>query len=140
MKVKSMIDGILREVRREGYYIEGRRIRSRKWLLTFYPHEASGNGHSDIKDVLSKCRNVQYWCMCDEVMKGCVYHVHLFILCKKPVKVSALDKRFPSAYISSCHGTAQECRDYIRKEGRYAASEERCLRQLFEESGNCPQE
>ena len=116
---------------------------SRKWLLTINNPLDHGLSHDRIKDILSTYKNLVYWCMSDEIGDNKTYHTHLFI-CRKtsPIPFKQVKKDFPSAHIDPCKGTAQENRDYIRKEGKYedTLKAETNLKDTFEEFGDLPDE
>lgn len=116
------------------------KTRSRKWLLTFNNPEKFGFSHDNIKAALSTIKNLDYWCMCDEVGKEGTYHTHLFIYRQDALRFETIKKKFPTAHIDYCRGTTQENRDYIRKEGKYKDTdkEETNLHNTFEEFGECP--
>lgn len=118
------------------------RTQSRKWLLTFNNPEKYGFSHDNIKAALSTIKNIDYWCMCDEIGKEGTYHTHMFLFRKNPLRFSKVKKTFPTAHIDYCRGTTQENRDYIRKEGRHKGTdkEETNLPATFEEFGECPSE
>lgn len=115
------------------------KVQSRKWLLTINNPKDNGLEHDAIRKILEKFKAVKYWCMCDEVGKEGTYHTHLFIQGGTPIKFVTVKNKFPKAHIDYCRGTAQENRDYIRKEGKYKGStkEETNLPETFEESGDC---
>lgn len=116
---------------------------SRKWLLTFNNPEKNGYNHEIIKKILSSIKGNLYWCMCDEIGgKTHTYHTHLFIYRKSPFKFSQIKTMFPHCDIRECKGTAQENRDYIRKDGKHKDTDkvETNLRDTFEEYGECPDE
>lgn len=117
--------------------------KSRKWLLTINNPIEYGFSHERIKDILSGYKNLLYWCMCDEIGEKKTYHTHVFI-CKKnsPIAFEQLKKSFPPGHLDPCRGTAQQNRDYIRKEGKYADTlkAETNLIDTFEEFGECPEE
>lgn len=116
------------------------KTQSRKWLLTFNNPEKYGFSHDNIKAALSTIKNLDYWCMCDEIGKEGTYHTHLFIFRQGAIRFEMIKKKFPTAHIDYCRGTTQENRDYIRKEGRYKDTdkEETNLHNTFEEFGECP--
>ncbi|MDE7339273.1 MAG: replication protein [Lachnospiraceae bacterium] len=116
------------------------RTQSRKWLLTFNNPEKFGFSHDNIKAALSTIKNLDYWCMCDEVGKEGTYHTHLFIYRQNTMRFQMIKNKFPTAHIDYCRGTTQENRDYIRKEGKYKDTdkEETNLHNTFEEFGECP--
>ncbi|MBO4905164.1 MAG: replication protein [Lachnospiraceae bacterium] len=121
----------------------GKYDQSRKWLLTInnpIEHEMS---HDEIKRVLNGIKNIEYWCLCDEVgIQDHTLHTHVFIYRPSPIKFTYLKENFPSAHIDYCRGTCLQNRDYVRKEGKYAGSskEDTNLRDTFEEYGSCPEE
>lgn len=118
------------------------KTQSRKWLLTFNNPEKYGFTHDNIRAALSSIKNLDYWCMCDEVGKEGTYHTHLFIFRKNTMRFQMIKNAFPTAHIDYCRGTTQENRDYIRKEGRHKDTdkEDTNLHNTFEEFGECPKE
>lgn len=122
---------------------EQKDTQSRKWLLTFNNPAEHGTDHEAIKATLSGLKSLQYWCMCDEVGgKEQTYHTHLYLYRKSPFKFSVVKELFPTAHIDPAKGTSQECRDYIRKEGKHENTEKATtnLKDTFEEYGELPQE
>jgi len=118
------------------------KTQSRKWLLTINNPVDHNLNHDEIKIILGKIKNLDYWCMCDEIGENKTYHTHLFIYKSKPITFLTIKNKFPAAHIDYCRGTCQENRDYIRKEGKYANSikAETNLKDTFEESGEMPVE
>lgn len=118
------------------------RTQSRKWLLTFNNPEKYDMGHDNIRAALSLIKNIDYWCMCDEVGENGTYHTHLFLFRRNPMRFSMVKNRFPAAHIDYCRGTTQENRDYVRKEGKHRETDkaETNLPGTFEEYGECPVE
>lgn len=118
------------------------KTQSRKWLLTINNPSDHKMMHDDLKAILAKFKNLDYWCMCDEIGENKTYHTHLFIYKSVPIAFKTVKNRFPSAHIDFCRGTCKENRDYVRKEGKYADSlkAETNLRDTFEESGDMPNE
>ena len=118
------------------------RTQSRKWLLTFNNPEKFGYDHDNIRAALSTIKNLDYWCMCDEIGDKGTYHTHLFLYRSTPTRFARLKKVFPTAHIDYCRGTTQENRDYVRKEGKHKGTdkEETNLPDTFEEFGECPNE
>lgn len=118
--------------------------RSRKWLLTINNPLDHGYPHGVIKDTLRYIEGLDYWCMCDEIGGNTqCYHTHVFIMRKNSgIRFDHMKKLFPTAHFDFCYGTAQENRDYVRKEGKYEGSEKELtnLPETFEEYGECPQE
>ena len=118
--------------------------RSRKWLFTINNPETHGYSHESIKNFLGMIENLDYWCICDEIGgKTSCYHTHVFIFRKKSgIEFSYMKKLFPTAHFDYPLGTAEENRNYIRKEGKYENSEKALtnLKDTFEEFGECPHE
>lgn len=94
---------------------------SRKWLLTINDPQDHGMTHDVIIDRAQKF-NPEYFCMADEIGESETYHTHVFLYSFSPMRFSTVKKRFPTAHIDKAHGTAQENRAYIRKEGKWAES------------------
>ncbi len=120
-----------------------RKERSRKWLLTINNPADIGYTHEFIKMQLGNIKNLDYFCMCDEIgVKSQVYHTHLFLYRQDAMRFNQIKKLLPSAHIDFCRGTCQENRDYCLKQGKYAGSrkEETNLKDTFEESGDMPLE
>lgn len=116
---------------------------SRKWLLTINNPAEHGMTHAEIKTILSSIKALDYWCMSDEIGgKEKTYHTHLFLYRSSPIRFSRLKKLFPAANLQMARGTSLDCRNYIRKEGRYENSEKALtnLKDTFEECGECPTE
>ena len=118
------------------------KTQSRKWLLTINNPKEHDLSHEDIKIILSSIKNLDYWCMCDEIGKNNTYHTHLFIYRKNQMRFSQIKKAFPTAHIDYCRGTCAENRNYIRKEGDYANTDkaETNLKDTFEEMCEMPEE
>lgn len=114
---------------------------SRKYLLTINNPKDYDMSHDQIKEKLKELKSCVYWCMCDEIgLETKTHHTHLFIALRSSVYWSRIKKLFPHGGIESCKGTAQQNRDYIRKEGKYQDSEkkETNLPETFEEWGEMP--
>ena len=118
------------------------KTQSRKWLLTFNNPDKYGYDHDNIRAALSTIKNLEYWCMCDEIGEKGTYHTHLFLFRKNQMRFGQIKNIFPTAHIDYCRGSTQENRDYIRKEGKHKGTdkEETNLPDTFEEFGECPQE
>ena len=113
---------------------------AREYQLTINNPLDKGMGHQKIREILKATPNIIYWCMCDEIGTEKTYHTHLYFKSKNPIKFSTVKNKFPTAHIEKVLGTAQENRDYIRKEGKWADSEkqETNLSDTFEEHGELP--
>lgn len=113
---------------------------SRKWLITINNPEKYGYDHEKIKKILDDFKSVLYWCMCDEIGESGTFHTHLFICGKCSIRFSKIKKKFPSAHIDCCNGTAQNNKDYIKKEGKWEKDKkkETNISESFEEFGELP--
>lgn len=117
----------------------GREKSSRKYQLTINNPIEHGFTHEQIRNNL-KTIKIAYWCLCDEVGAEGTPHTHIFLFSKNAIMFSSIQKRFYGAHIEIAHGTCQENRDYIRKEGKYIDSDkkETNLIDTFEEYGEMP--
>ena len=117
-----------------------RELSSRKWLLTINNPLEHGYSHEQIKENLSELKGVKYWCMSDEVGEEGTPHTHIYLYADNAIMFSSIHKRFYGAHIDKAKGTSQECRNYIRKEGKYLDSDkkETNLPETFEEWGEIP--
>ncbi len=111
--------------------------RARKYQLTINNPVEKEFTHEKIFSVVNQM-NWEYFCMCDEENE--TYHTHIFICFKNAVSFDRLKKLFPQAHIEAAHGTCQQNRDYIRKEGKYVDTEkkETNLIDTFKEYGEMP--
>lgn len=75
--------------------------------------------------------------MCDEIGAEGTFHTHIYIEAENAIKFQTIKKMFYHAHIESVKGTAQQNRDYIRKEGKYLNTDkkETNLSDTFEEWG-----
>ncbi len=80
--------------------------------------------------------------MCDEIGAEGTPHTHIYIEAKNPIKYETIKKLFYHGHIEPAKGTAQQNRDYIRKEGKHLDSDkkETNLPETFEEWGEMPVE
>ena len=73
-----------------------------------------------IKLIIEAMSDVEYYCFMEEVGgEQNTHHVHIYIHFRqgKKKRFSYIKRRFPHARIDKCRATAQQNRDYIRKEG-----------------------
>ena len=114
---------------------------SRKWLLTINNPQDHGMTHDEIIDRAQKF-NPDYMCMADEIGESGTYHTHLFLYSSSPMRFGTVKKRFPTAHIDRAHGTVQDNRAYIRKEGKWADTDksETRVEGTFKEFGELPDE
>lgn len=115
--------------------------RTRKWQVTINNPIDHGMDHARIREVLSDME-LEYSCMSDEIGAEGTYHTHVFLQGRNQIRFSTMKNKFPGAHFEMCKGTAQENRDYIKKEGKWATSKkkETNLPETFEEFGECPVE
>ena len=114
---------------------------SRKWSLVINNPSSIGLDHEAIKEILAKFAP-QYYCMADEIATTGTEHTHIFVLSESPIRFMTVKNRFPLAHIEKTYGSAQENRDYIRKEGKWADTDkaETSVPGTFEEWGYLPSE
>ena len=115
----------------------------RKWQITINNPIDKGWSHDKIKIALSDFKDLDYWCLCDEIgNKEHTLHTHIFLYRKTAIRFSKVKKTFPEAHLEAAQGTCEENRAYIRKEGKYENSNkaETNLKDTFEEFGECPKE
>lgn len=113
--------------------------KSRKYQLTINNPEEKGYTHAVINEIMKPIKFI-YYCLCDEIGEQGTPHTHIYFVCKNAVAFSRVKTLFAKAHIEVAHGTSQENRDYIRKEGKYADSDkkETNLIDTFEEYGVMP--
>lgn len=100
-----------------------------------------GYTHGKIRELLMEIPKIDYWALCDEVgIEQQTPHTHIYFHAKQGIRHSTLRKKFAGMDIRVSQGTAQQNRDYIRKEGDYEDSEkkETNLIETFEEWGSVP--
>ena len=112
---------------------------SRKWLLTINNPAEIGLTHNRIKELLA-LSNPDYSCMVDEIATTGTPHTHVFVYSRSPIRFNTLKSRFPTAHIDKAQGSVKECRDYLRKEGKWENTdkEKTNLSKTFEEIGVIP--
>ena len=104
------------------------------------PEEKDYN-HGKIRELLMSIPKIDYWAMCDEIgLETQTPHTHIYFHATQGIRHSTLRKKFPGIDIRVSKGTAQQNRDYIRKEGDYEDSDkkETNLIDTFEEWGELP--
>lgn len=113
---------------------------NRAYLLTINNPKENGLDHEKIKQILSSM-NLTYYGMCDETgLITKTYHTHVYFRSKNGIRFKTVKNKFPTAHIDACLGSAQENRDYIRKEGKYKDSDKSETNHIetFEEWGKMP--
>lgn len=118
-----------------------RKPSSRKYLLTINNPSDHGYDHDRIKVILSEFPGILYWCMCDEIgAQNETPHTHLYLVFKNSVMFETIHKRFYGVRIDECKGNNKQCRDYVRKEGKYLddPKHDTNLPDTFEEWGELP--
>ena len=85
-------------------------------MITINNPQTCGLDHNRILELLQLFR----LCLADEIAGTGTYHTHIFLYSHSPMRFGTVKRRFPPAHIDKANGTAQENRDYIRKEGKWA--------------------
>lgn len=100
-----------------------------------------GYTHGKLRELLMEIPKIDYWALCDEIgSEEKTPHTHIYFHATQGIRHSTLRNKFPHMDIRVSQGTAQQNRDYIRKEGAYEDSEkkETNLIDTFEEWGVLP--
>lgn len=96
---------------------------SRKWLLTINNPVEKGYTHDKLQELMKQFTNVTYYCMSDEIgLETKTYHTHLFMYSPNGIRFRTVQSRIPNCHIDYCKGTAQQNRDYVFKEGKFAGT------------------
>ena len=106
------------------------------------PIENGGYNHERIRELIhTKFKNIEYWCMADEIGASGNYHSHIYILLKKKKRWSSVQHTFPTAHIESeVRGNSQQCVAYIKKEGdKHKDKKETQVEGTFYEEGILPE-
>lgn len=120
----------------------GQDIQSRKWQVTINNPADRGLTHELIMAKIKEIKSVKYYCMADEIgLETQTPHTHIFIYCSR-LRFSTLKRVFPEGHIERVHGTAEENRAYIRKDGKWAEDPkaDTSIEGTFEEWGEVPEE
>jgi len=113
---------------------------ARAWQLTINNPLKSGMTHDKIREIINAIPSKIYWCMCDEIGEQGTPHTHVYLKTRNPLKFTTLKNKFPTAHLVNAKGTAQENRDYIRKDGKHKDTEKKDTNrpETFEEWGELP--
>lgn len=120
----------------------GQDSQSRKWQITLNNPADKGLTHEAIKSKVQEIKSIKYYCLADEIgLKTNTPHTHLFLYCSR-LRFSTIKRIFPEGHIEPAHGTAEENRAYIRKDGKWAEDEkaDTSVSGTFEEWGEIPEE
>lgn len=110
---------------------------AREYQMTINNPEEKGMGHEEIKKILHSFPTIIYYCLCDEIGEQKTPHTHVYLKVRNPIKFSTMKNKFPTAHIEKSLGSAEDNRNYIRKEGKWTDTEkkETNLPETFEEWG-----
>lgn len=113
---------------------------NRKYLLTINNPLDHGFDHAKIVSILQSFKSVIYWVLCDEIGEQGTPHTHIFFALKNSMRFSTVKNHFPPARIEELRGTPEQCRDYVKKEGKYLNSEKKAtnIPETLVEWGTCP--
>lgn len=120
-----------------------RTMASRKYQLTINNPIAHGYSHEVIKANLNELAGCLYWCMCDEIGgETSTPHTHVYCAFQNPKEFITIQRRFYGAHIEIAHGTHQQNRAYLRKDGKWENDVKHgtIVPNTFEESGELPAE
>lgn len=115
---------------------------SRKWQITINNPADKGFTHDQIISKVGEFKQIQYWCMADEIGENGTYHTHVYIHSKSVVRFSSVKKRFDGAHFEMAKGTSLQNMEYISKTGKWENDKkhETCVVGSFEEFGELPME
>lgn len=114
---------------------------AKSYMMTCNNPADKGYTHSKIRELIKEIPKVDYYCLCDEIgLETKTPHIHIYFHATQGIRHSTLRNKFPGIDIQEALGSAQQCRDYIRKEGAYLDSnkKETNLPETFEEYGTLP--
>lgn len=93
---------------------------SRKWQITINNPLDKDFTHEKIKEEIQKMKSCIYYCLGDEIGgKEKTHHTHVYLACSSAVRFSTIKNRFEKGHIEIAHGTSQQNRDYVFKEGKW---------------------
>ena len=112
----------------------------RKWQITINNPVDKGYTHTRIAEELQAMKSLVYYCMADEA--GQTHHTHAYVAFFSAVRFSTLKSHFPEAHLEAARGSSAQNRDYICKEGKWAADKKHGTKiaGTFEEWGEIPAE
>lgn len=90
---------------------------SRKWLLTINNPTEHGITHELLTSTLKSQKSLLYYSMGDEIGQEQTPHIHIFVAYRSGMRFSSLKRKFPTAHIDYCNGTALENKEYVFKSG-----------------------
>lgn len=100
-------------------------MKTRKFLITINNPLDHGFDDEKIKSILISDKTI-YLCMCHEIGEEGTPHIHIFVIFENPRDFNSMINKFNNkAHIDLVKGSNQECRDYVRKEGKYLNSEKK---------------
>ena len=103
---------------------ENSKTQSRKWLLTINNPVEKDYTHEKLIEIMSLFKSVTYFCLSDEIGKKTgTYHTHLFMYSPNGIRFSTVQNRLPNCHIDYCKGSAQQNKDYVFKEGKFAGTD-----------------
>ena len=109
----------------------------RKWQITINNPQDRGLDHGQIKLALDSIRNLEYFCLSDEIgLDTHTPHTHLFLILKSPARFTRLKKLFPEAHIEIARGSGEENRAYVER-GLTILSQIPAFPVLLRNGGNC---
>lgn len=99
--------------------------------------------HEKIKGILvNNFTTLKYFCMADEVGEQGTPHTHIYVVFSSRVRWSKVKKHFDVAHIEIAKGSAQSNIEYIKKSGKWQASNkaETSVEGTFEDWGEIPKQ
>ncbi len=114
----------------------------RKANLTINNPSEMGLDLETLDKLIREKLNPQYYCRSKEIGENGTEHYHIALFRPSPYRFSTLKRIFPTAHIEKAYGSMAENRDYIRKGGKWAATDkaDTVVPGTFAEYGTMPTE
>lgn len=121
--------------------VQNNNIQRHAFQVTINNPLEHGFDHLKIKKTLvENFTTLRYFCMADEIGKEGTPHTHLYVYFNSRVRFSTVKKNFPSAHIEPAHGNIESNISYVKKNGKWSASDKAETRVdgTYEEWGTVP--
>lgn len=114
---------------------------SKKWQLTINNPQDCGLDRDRLLEIISRF-SLDYFAICDEIATTGTPHTHIFLCAHSNLRFSTIQRKFPTAHIEKAQASAQDNRDYLTKEGKWADTKkaETSVEGSFYEWGTLPTE
>lgn len=120
--------------------VENRQTQFRRVMITINNPLEKGLSREILKNKIKELTATVYYAISEEIGAEGTPHCHIILFFKSPVRWSTLRKKFEGGHIDPLRGSAREARDYVAKQGKWAASEKKLTSLSFEEEGTLPED